>query len=164
MPHTRIESDVHVAGSLTCQTFGPPAASIDNAAIRPDAKIAASKLQHQHHCFYAQPNTTATAETRAIYLVRGVTTNIVSVRAGSIGVCTGNATMTVDVRKNGATILASPITLNSSNSPRVSVAGTIATAAGAANDLYEVVITVNAGTGTLGTGLFVMVRAEEDAQ
>lgn len=164
MAQARIEQDLHVAGALTCRSFTAPAGSIDDSAIKAGAKVQASKLQHQHRLTYAQPNTTAVAETKAVYVCYGATGTIKDVRAGSIVACSGNATITVDVKKNGTSIMQSPIVLDSTNQARVAEAGTVATSTLAAGDLLEVVVTVNAGTGTLGTGLFVSITVEEDAQ
>ena len=45
----------------------------------------------------------------------------------------------------------------------VGQSGTLSVTALVAGDLLEVVVAVNAGTGALGTGLFVQVKSREDA-
>jgi len=42
-------------------------------------------------------------------------------------------------------------------------AGTISSSAVAAGDLLEVVVAVNAGSGALGTGLFIELEVDETA-
>jgi len=79
-----------------------------------------------------------------------------------ISVCTGNATVTVDVKKNGTTILSSTISLSSSQSNRDEVAGTLSVTSMVAADILEVVVTVDVGTGALGTGLFVWVDLNDE--
>lgn len=164
MAQSRIENDLHVSGALTCKSFTPPAGSMDDQAIKAGAKVQASKLQHQHRLNYAQPNVAAVAETKAVYVCYGAAGTIKDFRAGSIVKCTGNATITVDLKKNGTTVLQAPITLDSTNQDRVAEAGTVTTSALAAGDLLEVVVTASAGTGALGTGLFAVLTVEEDAQ
>lgn len=164
MNQSRLESDLFVAGSLSCRTFMPPAASIANDAIAPNAKIDATKLRHRRRVVYAQSNATAAADTRVMYHVYGATGTIIDVRAGSIAVCTGNATITVELRRNGTSVLAAPIVLDSGNQPLIAEPGTISSSALAAHDVLDVVVTTNAGSGTLGTGVFVALLIDEDAQ
>jgi hypothetical protein len=87
-----------------------------------------------------------------------------SVKAGSIVAATGDSTVTIDVRKNGTTVLSGTIALDSANTARVVEAGTVDGAQDdvVADDWIEVVISVSAGTGTLPTGLFVQVEIDED--
>lgn len=158
----RIDGDLQIGGRLMPKYLSYPDQSLDSAAVAADAGIAASKLEHQHQPTFAQPNTTATAETRALHVARGAG-EIVAFKAGSIAVCSGNATMTADLRKNGTSVLSAVITLDSANTNRVAEAGTVTTATLAAGDLLEVVTTVNAGTGALGTGLFASAVIREDA-
>ena len=144
---SNVDGDLHVKGSLTANKFTPPASSIGDDAVKAAAKLAASKLEHQHRQVHAQPNTTATAETRPLHVCYGATGKIKDFRAGSIAPCTGNATITVDLKKNGTSVLCGPITLDNANTARVAEAGTVTTDTMVVGDLLEVVITVNAGTG-----------------
>lgn len=161
----RLDEDLHVNGTFTCKAMAAPAGSITAAAIAAAAGIPATKLQHQHELTFGQPNTTAATETRVVHVVYGTTGSILAFKAGSIGVCAGAATITVDLKKNGTSVLSSPITLNSGNAARVAVAGTLSGSPTlAAGDVLEVVVTATAGGGTLGTGLFASVVLTEDAQ
>jgi hypothetical protein len=162
---TRVEGDVFVTGALgVAGGFTPPAGSIGNTQIAGLAGIDQSKLQHQHRGHYVQPNTTATTETKAVAVIYGVSGTLLSFKAGSIGVCAGGATITVDLKKNGTTVLSSVVTLNNANAARVSVAGTLSVVTLAAGDELEVVVVATVGGGTLGTGVFAEVRWKEDAQ
>lgn len=161
---TIIEGAVHINGALSAKSFTPPAGSIANASIAANAGIDATKLGHQHRANFSQPNTAATTETRVIYTVYGATATLVAFKAGSIAPATGNATVTLDLRKNGATVLTAVVTLNSSNAARVVVAGVLASTSLAQGDVIEVVITATAGTGTLPTGVFGYAEVREDAQ
>lgn len=160
----RVEGNLTVTGRLIPTHFSPPSQCIDDDAVAADAAIAADKLQHKHQITYAQPNTTATAETRVVHTVRGATGEVRSFRAGSIAPCVGAATITVDLRKNGSTILTAVITLDSANTARELKAGTLtAGAALVADDVLEIVTTATAGGGTIGTGLFIELTIDEDA-
>ncbi len=166
MSTTQLDGDVIVRGNLSPKTFSAPAACIANNAITAAAGnyVDPSKLGQQRRPGHSQPNTTATTETRTILVVYGATGNVLDFRAGSIVACAGAATITVDLKKNGTSVLAAVITLNSSSVARVAQAATITTPALAAGDWLEVVITATAGGGTLGTGVFCQAVVQEDPQ
>jgi hypothetical protein len=154
-----------VIGSLvlTAQTVTPSDGSVVNASVANSAGILATKLQQQYTKLYAQASaTTASTITIPIHLVRGATCTLDSIKAGSVVANVGAATVTIDLKKNGTTVLSAVITLDNANTARVPEAGTITTAGGVADDLYELVITATAGGGTLATGLFVQVVINED--
>lgn len=161
---SRISGNLYVEGYLGASQLVVPVGAVNNDSVAALAGIEASKLEHQHRCMYAQPNTTASAETKVVYVCYGTSGTIIDFRAGCISVCTGNATISVDLKKNGTSVLSSAISLTSSDSDRVPVAGTVATTSLSSNDVLEVVVTVNAGTGTLGTGVFAALTVHEDAQ
>jgi hypothetical protein len=146
-------------------TFGGdvvlPDGVVDAADVAAGAGIEASKLGHQHAITFAQGNTTIAAETRVIH-VCGASGTMISFEAGSIGACTGNATITVDLKVNGSSKLSAVITLDSSNTARVAEAGTISAATLADGDVIEVVVAVNAGTGALGTGVFATLTFNQN--
>jgi hypothetical protein len=144
-------------------TLRLPSACVSDATVAGDAAIAVAKLLHQRVKTYSQPNTTATTETRCIHIVRGTSGTIKGFTAGTIVACSGAATITVDLKKNGSSVLASVITLDSANSARVVEDGSISSASVAVGDWLEVVITAPAGGGTLGTGLGVQLVIDEVA-
>jgi hypothetical protein len=158
----RWPGDLYVAGNITGKTMTVPDGSVTNAAVAATAGIAASKLRHTFRQRYAQPNTTATTETRVIHLVVGATGTINGFSAGSIVANIGAATVTVDLRKNGATVLTGVITLNNANTAYVPAAGVIASPNVVAGDVLSVVITATAGGGTLATGAYCEVNLDED--
>jgi hypothetical protein len=128
------------------------------------AGVQQTKLQHQNRGNLDQPNTTATTETKVVATIYGATGTILSFKAGSIAPCSGAATITLDLKKNGTTVLASVITLDNANAARVAEAGTLSVVSLVAGDVLEIVVTATAGGGTIGTGLFAEVRWAEDAQ
>lgn len=160
----RIEENVTYAGDVTViGTLTMPDGTITNAKVNSGADVAHTKLEHQHRIPYAQPNTAATAETRVVYRCYGASGVVLSVHVGSIAKAVGDAVATVDVKKNGTTILSAPVTLNSSNTNRVAVAATLSVTTLAAGDVLEVVTTATIGTGTLPTGVFASINVSEKA-
>jgi hypothetical protein len=77
---------------------------------------------------------------------------------------TGNDTCTVDLLKNGTTILSSTIGLASSDTARVAKTGTISNASLVAGDCLEVKVIATHNAGTLPQGVFAEIILNEDAQ
>ncbi len=75
---------------------------------------------------------------------------LVDTRVAAITPLTGNATYTVDIRKNGTTVLSAVIGLLTTTAARISVVGALAVANTpvAVGDFFEAVITNTPGTGT----------------
>lgn len=153
--------DLVVAGNLRPNSFTPPAGCIPNAAIPPAAGIAYTKLQQKHQPVYSQAGTAA-AETRVVHVVLGASGTLVSVAACLVTACTGDATVTVDLQKNGTTILTAPLELGSGVAAFDLATGTIDAEDLEADDVLTAVVTVDAGTGALGTGLAVVLEIAED--
>ena len=159
----RFDEHIHFR-SATYTTIDLPSNSVSNSQITAGAGIEAEKLEHHHSITGNQPNTAATTETRVIHSVYGTTGDVLAFEAGSIVAATGNATVTLDLKKNGTTILAAVVTLDSANTAYIIEAGSIATAPIVDGDVLEVVIVATVGTGALPTGLFYNLRLNEDAQ
>jgi len=159
----RFENDVHVAGNLSAGTMTIPALTITDAMINPSAAIAASKQDHRHHAMYSQESATTSAdEARPLFVVYGATGTIISFKAGSVVANIDDSTVTVDLLKDGASVLTAVITLDSDNVAYTPEAGTIDTAAVVAGDVLEVSIDATVGTGTLALGLYCELVIDED--
>lgn len=161
MALTKLDSDVYVTGNLSAQTLTVPANAVTNSAIPSAANIDGYKLKHFHRQVYAQESaTTAASESRVVHhcLASGTVTDFY---VGSVVVNGGAATVAVDLKKNGSSILSSAVTLSSSNTARVAVAGSISSASVVAGDVLEVTITATAGGGTLAKGVFASVNIHE---
>jgi hypothetical protein len=159
-----LDADVNIRGALSVAgAVTVPASSFGDREADASDPITATKLQHQWQRLFAQDHgSAAVAERRVIHLARGAGT-VVAVRAGSVVACVGGATITVDVKKNGTTILSASIVLDSANTAYIPEAGTVSVGTYAADDVFEVVVTVAAGGGTIGQGLFVDVCFREAA-
>lgn len=160
MATTIIEGDVLVRGALVPESFTAPAQSVSSDAVKTGANIDADKLESRVYASHAQPNTAATTETRSLFVARRAG-SVNSVIAGSIAAAIGDSTVTVDVKKNGTTILSAVITLDNANTARVGEAGTVNVSAFVAGDWFEVVITATVGSGTMPTGVFVQVEIDQ---
>lgn len=154
-------ADVVIRGRLTAQSMTVPSDTITDSNVQSGANFAHAKLQHRHLLKLHQSGN-ATAETKPLYIA-DVAGSVVSVKAASIVAATGDSTCTIDVRKNGTTVLTGTIVLDNANTARTKEVGTLDGAqALAIGDMLEVVVTVSAGTGTLPTGLLVEVVVAEN--
>lgn len=161
MSQVNFDGNVNVQGALRCNTFTAPASCIGNTNFTASDPLGVTKQVHQYSKSLQQVHgSAASAERRIIHRGYGAGTTI-SVRAGVSVACIGDSTITVDVYKNGTTILSAPIVLDNSNTAFAQEAGTISVAGYSAGDDLEVVVTVSAGTGTLGQGLHVDVVLNE---
>lgn len=153
--------DLYVTGSLSVGGgFNIPAGAVADSQVVAGADIASAKLNHLHTKTYSQPNTTATAETQVLHVAKGAG-SVVRFEAGSIAIAVGAATCTIDLKKNGTTVLSGVITLDSSNVAYTPEAGTISSADYVAGDVFTIVTTATAGGGTIPTGLYCSAAFDE---
>jgi hypothetical protein len=155
---------LHV-GTLTASSFTPPASSVSNASIEAGANVDAAKLDHQHQQVVTQVHGSAAVdERRVIHVVKGATATLIAFRAGVVVACIGDSTITVDLRKNGTTMLTAVISIDSGDAAYAILSATLASTSLVTGDVLEVVIDATVGTGTLGQGLFAEVTLRERAQ
>lgn len=160
----QIIGDLNVRGNISSQTLTIPNVTVTDAMVAAAADIAATKLEHQYEKEYAQESATAAAdESRVIHVVHGTTATLISFKVGSVAVAVGNSTVTVDLKKNGTTMLTGVITLDTANTVRVVEEASLSVTAMVAGDVLEVVIDATIGTGTLPKGVFCEAVIREDA-
>jgi hypothetical protein len=155
MAQSVTQGDLYVNGNLAAASFTAPTGSITDAMIQGNAGIDATKLDHQHQPVYAQPHGTAAITERQVIHVAKSAGEVVQIQAGVVVACVGAATITVDLRKNGTTVLTGAITIDNGDAAYAEVAGTVSVTTYVAGDVFEVVVTATAGGGTLGQGLYV---------
>jgi hypothetical protein len=165
------QNDVIILGQLSAKSIVLPAGSVGDAQMTLANPVQATKLQHQYEVGYAQyaglpaSGTTVVNDQLVLHVVRGSTGIPLDFKAGVVVANVGAATVTVDLWRNGASILTSVITLNNSQA-----AYQLVTAAGfsftslVAGDVLEVKVIATAGGGTLAKGLFANLHMREDAQ
>lgn len=158
-----IDGDLTVRGTLNVGAISLPANAVDQASqIKAGINIPADKTEQRFFPAWSQPNTTATAETRTLFVARRSGT-LNEVIAGSIAKATGDSTITVDIKKNGTTVLSAVITLDSANTNRIVESGSVSGGGTfVAGDWFEVVIAISAGTGTLPTGVFCQLEVDQN--
>jgi hypothetical protein len=169
----RLEGSKFFAGPVTfgysVQLPTGVRASVGDGEVKEGAKISASKLRRRLHLRMRQGNVAAVAETGVLHTGYGVDGEVKAIRVSVINKATGDSTVTIDIKKNGVTILTGTITidLNNPNANYGTKLGSVVVAPGnsyVANDVFTYHITVAAGTGTLPTGLSVEMIADEDPQ
>jgi len=160
------EGDLQVKGQLVPQSISYPPAGITDAAIAALAAIAASKLQHEHRKEYSQEaSANNAAETKGIFIAR-FAGNVVAfqvelILAPDTAAGSSGRTATVDLKKNGTSILSAPITLNSINTPYVAVNATISTPGYSAGDSFTVVVANGGSVGTYPKGVTAQATFNE---
>jgi len=165
MATNRIEGDTYFNGNVGSSSMTLPSGTVTNNSIIALAGIQAEKLEHQHKIVYAQGSAVTAADARnPVFVVTGLTADIISIKAGSVAANVGDSTVAVDILKNGTTVLSGPISLDSGDAAYDLVSGTISVATLAQDDVLEVNIDATIGTGTLALGLFVIITLHELAQ
>lgn len=150
---------VNMAGAGTVQH---KAGSVESDHIATGANIAASKLTTRlHQTLNQDDGSAATAQTRAVYQARASAT-LQEVYATVLTAATGDSTVTIDVQKNGTSVLDSTFQVDSADAAYAKVSGTLTTTTVSDDEVIEVVVTVSAGTGTLPQGLMVTVVVDEE--
>ena len=159
----RFEEAAHFAGAVTFgSTVTLPAGTVKDASVEAGTGIAATKSEHQFSVTVVQ--TGAAADLTSIaHAVYGATCTVIGVKAGSVTIGVGAGACSVDVLKNGTTILTAPIVLDSGNTAYIPEDGTISVAAGVADDVYTVTFDETAGGGTSPTGVYCTITFQEDA-
>jgi hypothetical protein len=158
-----INDDIFIGGTLQATYFVAPANSIGDAAIPLGAGIQAEKLEHLNPALFSQ-NGSAAAETRVVFVAAAACT-VEAFRAGSVTPAVGVAVATLDLRKNGVSVLTAPITLDSANAAYTPESGTLSGAPTlAAGDVLTVVATSTPGGGTAPTGMYAVARVHQLGQ
>jgi hypothetical protein len=140
-----------------------PAGTVGDTECGIANPITATKLQHQYekHGGQAQGATIVT-RTEAAHVAYAAGT-VVGLQAMMTGVANaGAATVTVDVKKNGTSIL-SALASFGTDAIRTLKTGTVSTPTYSAGDLLEIVTTATAGGGTVGQGLAWSLILRESA-
>jgi hypothetical protein len=161
------QGDVLINGSLYATGLTIPNSSIRDASVAAGAGISAAKIQQQEIQLFAQDfTTTIVAQRHLIHWAKGGNGTIQEFRVTVTTAMIGAATATIDLKKNGTTILTSSITIDSTL-----VAFVIKNPAGytsltyVANDFFEVeILTAVAGGGTLAKGFSSALIVREDPQ
>lgn len=162
-----IDGDLYVRGKVIVEKLEVvsqatlPADSISNLQIASSAGIDPVKATSQRVAKSSDPAATnASSKTEYLFTALGSGT-LKAFKAGAVVANVGAATVTVDLKKNGASVLTAAITLNNGQVAYQIVSGTISSTAFVANDVFTVTFVATAGGGTLATGVFAQVSYNE---
>lgn len=140
-----------------------PAGSLGDQEFASSDPLTAAKQQHQFPQRFSQAyGTAAVAARHVVHAARSAGT-LLEFRCGLAVANIGAATVTINLYKNGSTILSAPVVLDSSGVAYALTDGVFSSASYVANDVFEVVVTVAAGGGTLGQGLVAQLMVREAA-
>jgi hypothetical protein len=149
-------------GAQFLGTLSLPANCIGDSQFDVTYPLGALKVIHQSSVRLAQAHgTAATAERRVAHIAYAAGT-VVAVKVTQVVAAIGDSTVTIDVRKNGTTILTGTISITSAKVAFEITSGTIGVSAYVAGDVLEIVQTVSAGTGTLPQGVCCEIFLREN--
>src|SRR5947209_17341515 len=111
MSYSTINGTVQVE-SLVPISITLPSGSVTDSNIVAGAKVAYTKCgQKFQPCYRSSGSSSVANDRQVIHVVRGATGSVVSARVGVTTAATGNAATTVDVQKNGTTILSATVSV-----------------------------------------------------
>jgi hypothetical protein len=158
---SQLEGNTHVNGRLSARSMLIPAGTITNAMVAAGAAIEAAKLEHQHQVPYSQGGAaTAVADRRMIHRVYGATGSVLKFSASAVVKMTDGGSddfsVTIDLKKNGSSILTTPIVLDKSTltANYLDVDGMLSASSLAAGDVLEVTVAVAGSVGTQAIGVY----------
>lgn len=161
----RIDGNLHVTGTLKVGSMDLPAAAVTDDNMDPANPIDVDKQIHQYVHTYAQNRAAAVAaERKAVFSATGDGA-LVNVQAGVTQAAVGDSTITVDVYKNGVSVLTGVLTIDSGDAAFATQTAVVTPGSEgySAGQVFEVVIAVTAGTGTLPRGVYVSLTVNEEA-
>lgn len=163
-----LQSDLHVAGTVSAKSFTLPAGCVTNAAIQGAAGIDATKVVHQFPLYVQQsPGSAVVAATTLLHILRA-TGSVVSIEAVTTTPATGaDRTVTIDLQKSTAagafaTVLSAPITLDDATVARTPVSGTVTDPTLVDGDQLQIVVSVTGAAGSQAQGLLVTIVVREE--
>lgn len=167
----QINDDLYVNGQLGARVLVPSEGAVQSRHVAvPNFSgnngVEAYKLQLAKSELYrngtGKSNTVAVSETQIVHEAKAATTYIF-IEAGIRAAAVGAATVTVDLKKNGSSILSAPINITSALAAGSVLSGTVTNNIMADGDVLEVVTVATAGGGTLPNGVFARVDVFENA-
>ena len=138
-------------------TVAFPATCVGGTQMNPSDPVSDAAVRHRFEPRLAQAlgAGAAVAERRVVHHANRAGA-VTALWAGAVVANVGAATYTVDLYRNGVTMLTAPLVVTSTLVAYNSVAAAlVASPVFAAGDVLEVVLTVAAGGGTLAQGVFV---------
>lgn len=156
MPTNVIYGDTHVAGTFTAEDMNVPDGSVGDDAVETGAEISANKLQQQ--VLGKLQAAVPAAQVQIVHVAKGAG-EVNKVRWIAKTVPT-TSTYTIDVKKNGTTILPGVVTITGASVAATDTTVTFNATTYVASDYFEIVLASFSG-GSYGTGLLVEMMGRE---
>lgn len=165
MSLNRIAGNLYVAGQLTADSINLPDSIVGNQQISAADPIESDKQRHLFAKVYSQEDATSVFDVITCVHVALVAGEVAQFQAGFRVPSVGDSVVTVDLKKNGVSILSDIIDIDSSIASYTQVVAGINPVMKAYNvgDVFEMVVVCTDGTGTPGEGLFAQVAFDEGA-
>lgn len=160
---TTFDTDIYVRGRLRCDQLDVPNDSITNENFDANNPLEAVKQEHQYRVNVRQNHGGAVVARRETVHVAYSDGDVVGVRMQVSVAAIGDSEVTIDVLKNGVSILTAPKVIDNALTAYTTDVAGIASAPYVEDDNFEIQVTVAAGTGTLPQGLFVELVLREAA-
>ena len=159
----RIDGDLLVLGTLTPARLTVPGGCVSDPAVPAGANVNSTKLMQRYEPIYTQPSGVAVvSERRFLHMVRSSTAVIQQIQAAVKQAITGADTVTVDLLKNGASILSAVLTINSTLAAFANLAGAVVSPNLVFGDVLEINVVATHTSGVLPQGLIVLVQIDEN--
>ena len=133
--------------------------SITKQHVSPSADLPSSSMRHifkPSTDFGLAIGATPTAAEKIIYVASGTAT-ILGFH-GLVNADGSSASITMDLKKNGVSILSAPITITNSTGDRVPVDGVLTSTTLTSDDVLTVVLAVSSSTGMQGPFAWVVIE------
>lgn len=158
---SQIDGDLFVNGAIKSKDLYIPIGAVKNDQVSATDPLKVEKTEHRYVAVKGQKHAdTAAVERSVVHVAQGNGT-VESFQILATVACIGDSTITVDLLNNGSTILSTVPSLSSSNAAFALVLGVVGTATYTTGDVFEISVSVSAGTGTLGKGLNAVVKFRE---
>lgn len=164
MAQSVVEGDLLVRGALVAQSLPIPANAVTDASIQAGAGVQYTKVQQQRSKVLALSDHTVDAAVtrKVIHRVRGATGTLLKFGVGATQAAGASSSATVDLKKNGSTVLTATITLdNTTSGYTLKEAAGFTSAALVTGDVLEVDVTAVSGANK-PKGLFAFLETKED--
>lgn len=138
-----------------------PALTFGNTQANANDPIAGNKTYHRYRKEFGQPKAaTNVTERRVVHVAKSAGT-VNEFKATVSAALTGAAAATVDLLKNGVSVLSGAVAFSSADVAFALKTGTVVTQAYAAGDVFEIAHTVTLGGGGAQSGLTGQAEFEE---
>ena len=158
-----VTGDLVVTGQIVATTNKPTADTVGDSEMDATDPIGTDKMLKPVKAFFSQAQgTDSTAVTQTVHVGRfGGTINDVraTIETAPTG---GDKTVTIDVLKNGTTVLSSTQSFSASDANGDVKVATLSVTSYVADDVIEVDIAVAGSTGSQGQGVAVIVDMQEN--